>query len=238
MNSLTLLNLNKTPILIDINDESIKNHFNTPLNYGTHIINQINNGGCDPLIPLIPKNATCIDIGANIGLISLWMAEKCNKIYALEPNKSNYEILKKITLGYDNIDCLKIALNVEDKPVNFYECDFNSTMNSLIDFSNKNNYEEVRGIRLDSFIKEIQEDIIDFVKIDIEGSEIISLNEEILSNCKGKIKSYYLEIHDTFEINNRDQYGNLEIFNSIFKNLGYTAEQITYQVDNVTMLYY
>jgi len=238
MNNLELININKKSLFIDLSDDEVKKHFNNPSNYSIHITNQINNGGCDNLIPLIPENAICIDIGANVGLISLWMAEKCNVIYALEPNKSNFSILQKIITGYDNIKPLKIALNNQDESVRFYECDFNSTMNSLIDFSSKNNYEEVCGVRLDSFIKEIQKDIIDFVKIDIEGSEIISLNEEILSNCKNIIKSYYLEIHDTFEINNKGQYGNLETFNSIFKNLGYNSEQITHQVDNTTMLYY
>jgi len=238
MKTLELLNINKKPIRIDLSEEKVDQHFNNPSNYSIHIVNQINRGGCDCIIKLIPENSVCIDIGANVGLISLWMAEKCKKIYALEPNKSNFEILQKNISGYDNIKSLKIALNNQDEPVRFYECDFNSTMNSLIDFSNKNNYEEVQGIRLDTFIKETQEEKIDFVKVDIEGSEVLSLNEEILSNCREYVKSYYLEIHDTFSINGKNQHGNLEIFNSIFKNLGYVSEQITYQVDNVTMLYY
>lgn len=234
MNNLELININKKSLFIDLFDEEVKKHFDNPSNYSIHIVNQINNGGCDNLISLIPENAVCIDIGANIGLISLWMAEKCSTIYALEPNQSNFSILQKNIVGYNNIKPLKIALNNQNEPVKFYECDFNSTMNSLIDFSSKNNYEEVPGVRLDTFIKEK----IDFVKIDIEGSEVISLNEEILSNCKNLVKSYYLEIHDTFSINGKNQHENLETFNTMFKNLGYTPEQITHQVDNVTMLYY
>lgn len=238
MNYLELLNINKNILHIDITNKEVENHFNNGSNYGRHIINQINNGGCDRLIPLIPENAICLDIGANVGLISLWMYEKCKKIYALEPNKTNFSILEKLTSNIDNIQRFKIALNNENKNVKFYECDFNSTMNSLIDFSTKNNYEEVSGVRLDSFIESINEKEIDFVKIDIEGSEIISLNEEILQNCKNFVKSFYLEIHDTPEINGKGQMDNLNYFNNIFDNVGYKSERITHQVDNVTMIYY
>ena len=62
-----------------------------------------------------------------------------------EMNKKTYiktlHTTKHLT-KIDNIKTLKIALNNQDTPVRFYECDFNSTMNSLIDFSNKNHYEE------------------------------------------------------------------------------------------------
>lgn len=236
MNKLELININGNKIEIDLSNENIKKHFDNPQNYSVHILNQINNGGCDILKRFIPEGATCLDIGANIGLVSLWMAQKCKIVHAWEPNKSNYEILQELIKYHTNIFPFKRALHNKNEFVKFYECDFNSTMNSLIDFSQKNNYESVEGVTLSKYVASFEK--IDFVKIDIEGSEVIALNEEILSNCKGKIKSYYLECHNSFEIDGRNQFDNLDIFTNIFKNLGYTVERVTHQVDNATIICY
>jgi len=237
MNKLELININGNSIEIDLSDELVRNHFAKDSNYGVHILRQINNGGCDIMKQFIPDGSVCLDIGANVGLVSLYMAERCTGIHAWEPNKSNFEILQKLTLKYDNIIPTKRALSAKDELIKFYECDFNSTMNSLIDFSAKNNYEEVAGRRLDTFVDKLATNV-DFAKIDIEGSEVIALTEEILNNCKDVIKAYYLEIHDTRELNGQDQYGNLTNFIRIFSNLGYNIERVNHMVDNVTIICY
>lgn len=238
MDNLILKDINQTEIVINASsDTDIANHFSKNETYGLHILNQINNGGCDILKKLIPKDSICLDIGANVGLVTLWLASNCKAIHCFEPNSVNFKILQKITSSLPNVTLHQVALYAEDTEIPFYTCEYNTTMNSLIDFSKKKNYEMINSKRLDTIVNDLNE-TVNFCKIDIEGSEIIALTDEILTNCKNKIKSYYLEIHDTEQINSRSQLDNLDYFTSIFKNLNYTVERVTHMVDNTTIICY
>ena len=47
------------------------------------------------LLSQINKNSVCVDVGANIGYYTLLMAKRVKKVYAFEPDKKCFEILKK-----------------------------------------------------------------------------------------------------------------------------------------------
>lgn len=43
----------------------------------------------------INLKSVCVDVGANIGYYTLLMAKRCKKVFAIEPDKECFEILKK-----------------------------------------------------------------------------------------------------------------------------------------------
>jgi len=72
-------------------------------------------------IPIVPQNI--IDCGANIGLATVYLKNRypLSKIIAVEPDESNFIMLKKNTKQYNNIECLQNG--VWNKPANLQVVD-------------------------------------------------------------------------------------------------------------------
>jgi FkbM family methyltransferase len=124
----------------------------------------------------IQPGMVVVDIGANIGCHTLFMAQNVGrggKVYAVEPGLDNLEFLQKnIQLnGFTNIEVLPYATGEKNQLREFYLHE-SSTMHSFYT-SPKDIVKTVlvQEVRLDDIIK----DKVDFVKIDIEGSEIETL---------------------------------------------------------------
>src|SRR3972149_8145015 len=65
-------------------------------------------------LKLLPDDAVVLDIGANIGIMSVLLAKKCynGEVHAFEPIDENYNTLTKIIdfFKLKNVKCYKIAL--------------------------------------------------------------------------------------------------------------------------------
>ncbi len=125
----------------------------------------------------IKEGDTVLDLGANIGYYTLIMAKIVGdkgKVYAFEADPTNFNILKRNieVNGYKNVILENKAVLDKNEIVNFYINKKNRAGNSL--FQGKNStyradkYNKVEGIKLDDYFKSEE---IDFIKIDIEGSE-------------------------------------------------------------------
>ena len=124
------------------------------------------------LKPYLKKNAVILDIGANIGNHSIYWAVRANakRIYSFEPVKETFRILKK-NVELNNLnDKIKIFnLGLSDKKINgsisFY--DHNNIGGTHIKQNTDGNLllDELDNIK-------IEEDTVDFVKIDVEGHEL------------------------------------------------------------------
>lgn len=139
---------------------------------------------------------TIFDIGANIGIVSLWLSEKYPKaeIHAFEPIPANVALLRQNTAHKENIVVHPYGLSNERKQTKVYS---NSDTNNLGGFSehrrdndpqNAGNFAladfeiEIRDVR--DVIHELDIEGIDLIKIDTEGGEfeiISSIPETILS---------------------------------------------------------
>ena len=71
--------------------------------------------------PVCPR--TIVDVGANIGLSTILYANKYPKarILAVEPEPSNFEMLKKNTEPYSNITAVRAALWKEDCDLQIFD---------------------------------------------------------------------------------------------------------------------
>lgn len=170
------------------------------------------------------KNIILWDIGANIGLYSIYAAKvnKRIKVFSFEPSPNNYK-----TLGMNiSINKLQKKINLITNPL--HNCNqFNSfNESSLIDgsalnsFSNKLNFEgksfepdlsfSVLGLSLDFLVKNKLVQMPNFIKIDVDGNEHIILEgmRDLLKNLK--IYEIMIEIN----LNYKTQYNNIIKFMS------------------------
>ena len=117
-----------------------------------------------------------VDAGANIGLTSIFYANKYPeaRIIAIEPEPSNYEILKENARPYPNVDTVCAALWKAD-----CEIDLLDPGNGNHGFQTKERGEDssgrvlarTQGMTVTSLIRLCKLGHIDILKVDIEGSE-------------------------------------------------------------------
>ncbi len=144
-----------------------------------------------------PKNV--IDIGANIGTFSVYIAQKYpqSKIYSYEPANETYKLLEyniKIN-GVKNVAAKKLAVSNRLGFANFYTY----AASGLSSLSNKRKgavREKVKLTTLGEIFKAENLRSLDLIKMDTEGAEyeiLMNAPDNILS----KVKNIVLEYHDS-----------------------------------------
>ena len=126
-----------------------------------------------------PNNVkTIFDVGANIGQTSLFFSNHFPQadIFALEPIKDTYEILKNNSKKIPKIQPFNYALGSQEtqKQIQIRE---NSELNTLVDSKNTTvietgKLEAVTIKTLDNFCKSNKINRIDILKMDVQGYEI------------------------------------------------------------------
>ncbi|CCY25228.1 uncharacterized protein BN676_01805 [Brachyspira sp. CAG:484] len=165
------------------------------------------------LLEYIPKHdAVILDIGANIGNHTLYWAALCDAktVYSFEPVKSTFDILSK-----------NISLNNLENKVKL----FNIGLSDEICYADVSAYYEtnIGGIsvkksslgklKLDMLDNiKIEEDRVDFIKIDVEGHELCVLN-----GAMNTLKKYSPKIFV--------ETGNLNAVTELLKPLGYKIKK-------------
>lgn len=140
----------------------------------------------------ISKGDIVVDVGANIGIHTLNMAKivgKTGKVFAFEPEITNFEILKKnIKLNnYTNIFAEQKAVGEEDGTATLHRSNHPGMHKINNEPQHSKDELDVDIISLDNFFdKNNMQPKIDFVKIDVEGFELSVLNgmKNILKNNK------------------------------------------------------
>ena len=145
-------------------------------------------------IHLNPK--LIIDGGANVGYASIYFANKFNDatIFAVEPEKSNIDLLRENTYYYPNIKIIESAIWDENttlkiKDVGFGEWAF------MVEKAHPEDPNSFKAITIQKLLEESGYNKIDILKLDIEGSE----KEIFLKNYEewlGKVCILVIELHD------------------------------------------
>lgn len=205
---------NKEKLLLNLNTPELQDHFNNPLNYTNAILEQFNNRNYYK--QFIDENDKIIlDLGANVGLFALYATPFAERIVCLEPTPSHYNLLSQLTAGFSNIETMQCAVSPVDGPITFYTEPSNTTMNSLV--PRAGHAIVVEGLTLSTIKRRANLSHIDFIKMDIEGSEDLVLNDDGINFITNNIPKILIEFHH----NVSDQVGK---FTRIFKERGYAVD--------------
>ena len=142
-----------------------------------------------------------VDAGANVGYASIFFASKYPdaKIIAIEPEESNFQLLRKNAAPYKNIIPVQAALWNENGEINIIDpglgnWGFMTAKEKNKENSTSNFCRKVKSITVDKIINDYGVDKIDIFKIDIEGAE-----KEVFSDSSawiGKVNGLIIELHE------------------------------------------
>jgi FkbM family methyltransferase len=170
----------------------------------------------------LDKNHSYIDIGAFIGAFVLYGAYLSKEVYGFEPDPIAFNELKKnVSLNpslKEKIRLYQQCINYETGKVKMGNIGRGGDSTSSLHYSDSKNSWIVDGITFEEFIKENNVTDCNFVKMDIEGGEII-----ILPTMKDFLKkekpTLYLSMHPIFFKNPEDDTKKIMEILSIYKNI-------------------
>ena len=174
----------------------------------------------------VNKNSICIDIGANLGYISIYLSKKCKKVYSIEPQHIVYlQLCANLFINECfNVYPLELAAYSSNKMFDFatYQSGWVGTNNfndynnigsiAAISLSQKDNG-LIKGVRMDDIINEK----VDFIKVDAQGGDIDAIFgcEELIHNYRPIIVFEYE--HDMSTQNYHKQLSDLDEFIKIYQ---------------------
>ncbi|MEJ5267004.1 MAG: FkbM family methyltransferase [Bacteroidales bacterium] len=186
---------------------------------------------------IIKPGDICIDIGANLGYYSYFMAKYCGihgKVYAVEPVNLFTKILKKNTSKFRNIIIYPYALGEENCVVKMAMPFIDGVLHhGMTKISKTENSEKVIYFDVEMCVPEkLFSDLerLDFLKIDVEGYENI-----VLTNMKNILQKFHplIQCELSGELNRHNSLNFLQLLGYkpfILKNkelLPISSEEIT-----------
>lgn len=135
-----------------------------------------------------------LDIGANIGLVSIYAVPFCKRIVAIEPSPEVFPVLVENTKYVLNIEPYQYALAPRNESVEFFINDINSTASSTV--NTYGTLTHVEGRTLIKLLQDLKLDHVDVAKFDCEGAEGESLDYLQLEFASHIIKTLYIETHN------------------------------------------
>lgn len=173
------------------------------------------------------NDLTILDIGANIGITSYYFSQFAKMVYSLEPAFEHFNIFTKMVAfnKIENIKPIKKALYLKNGTLPFYH-NPNATMYSLHQavHDSKLKSEKVECTTLEDLFKQEKIKHVDFMKLDIEGTEAEVLSHSSFKNVASKIDTIIVERHKW-----SGRHPN-QLVDALKMN-GYRVEQIPNQTD-------
>ncbi len=139
-----------------------------------------------------------IDAGANIGLASVYFANRYPqaKIVSIEPESSNYAMLKKNTAAYPQITPLQAALWRENEELFLFDSGHGNHGFQVGDEQREtqNRLGGTPGLTVDVILRNAGQNHVDLLKIDIEGAEreVMSASADWID----RVGVLMIELHD------------------------------------------
>ena len=143
----------------------------------------------DRIQPLIDEESIVFDVGANMGVVCHWFAERSHHVYAFEPHPENVSTLQsQIKLrNCSNISLHQYALGREETQMQLHVKGFHGH-HSLGDVDNSPTVDKILvDVRtMDSVFEELNLNRIHFLKIDVEGfeSDVLTGASSLLADKK------------------------------------------------------
>ena len=123
----------------------------------------------------IKKGDVVIDVGANIGYYTLLFAKLVGeegRVYAFEPDPDNFELLKRnVEINrYENVVLVQKAVSQKTEEIKLYLSARNKGDHRTYTLNDNRDSIAIQSTSLDDYF-EADGRIIDFIKMDIQGSE-------------------------------------------------------------------
>jgi FkbM family methyltransferase len=221
-------NGNKLDLLSLLNTEEYKNKLKSFFvdghTWSTAVLQQFQT--TDYYKDFVTSNMDVVfDIGAHIGLFSLYIQPYARKIYSFEPSPRHFDFLNELSKPFSNINLYNVAISNKTGQEQFFEDLINNTQNSLAP-----NGHSVRSLgniscyNLFDFCNENKIEVIDFIKMDIEGGELNVIMDDSFSRMNGKIKCMHIEVHNTLPEPFHNAKLNFNILFNRLKEIGYSVD--------------
>ena len=181
----------------------------------------------------IQQDDVVVDLGGNMGIFTRYAYQKgASKIVTFEPDRRYFQILKKN--APENVILFNAAIGDKIGKLTLTESEHLGGSNLWHPKDPSVNQYEVNVYTLNYILEQKLIDRIDFLKVDIEGSEIIALNgisDQNLSNIRNIAVEYHHE-HLKFDEELRNK------FVSRLNNLGFNSHVLFCGTDNALQLIY
>lgn len=143
----------------------------------------------------IDNDSVVIDLGANIGAFTCYVASDAKKVYCYEPDPRNFKLIKRnISLnGFKNVSAHCLAVWSKSCKQTLFVNSSATSSNSMIQKDNKDSSVEIDCITLKQIFDKNNILNCNLIKIDTEGAEY-----EILENFPyfDKIETMFIEFHN------------------------------------------
>lgn len=117
------------------------------------------------------KNDVVLDVGSHIGLFTLKMAQKVKRVIAIEPYRPSFDLLvsniKKN--AFKNVMAINVALSDFSGETKLF-IDESSQGHSVVSDNEKS--VDTKTLTLDKLVERLSLSKVDFIKINVEGSEL------------------------------------------------------------------
>jgi FkbM family methyltransferase len=155
------------------------------------------NGEFKLLSEIAPSLNTVLDVGANHGDWSFTLLESNanTQVHCFEPADDNFNILREKFIHFKNVHLNNLVVSDIDSEIEFIINGKLSPMNSIFLSLNDENskVEKKRSISLDNYFRINNISHVNFVKIDVEGAEMIVLKGMVKSISEGMIDMIQFE---------------------------------------------
>src|SRR3990167_3082557 len=144
------------------------------------------------------KDLTIVDIGSCIGVTALYFSQFAKRMVCVEPSKEHLEFLTKMVEFNELKDVSLINKAIYIKPGSyplFHPNYGNKTMFTLFANIGAESSEPVEAITIEDLFIQEKLDHVDFLKMDIEGTEDEVLAHTSFRNVADKIDTIVVEGH-------------------------------------------
>lgn len=203
---------------IELTTNELVDHFNNSYNCTREILYQFNELSWYSEY-LTKEDKVILDLGGNIGLFAIHVTPWAERIVSVEPTPSHFKLNTELTSKFPQIERIQAAISNNTGQMTFYTFPTNTTMNSLINRGGDPFI--VDCITIPDLIEKLSLDYVDFVKLDIEGSETIALSDDIIKAFSGRVKKILIEFHEVNGVGYTEQ---RSIFEQIFVKYGYQTK--------------
>jgi FkbM family methyltransferase len=129
---------------------------------------------------MVTKDDVVLDVGANVGFMTIQLAQLAKRVYAFEPDPDNFKQLEQVTKrlhSYVTLYNVAVSDHYDDHGI-LYQCPQDPGMHRM--YPSKwceggKQIHDVVTITLDSIMPFTLTEKIDFIKLDVEGYEYYAL---------------------------------------------------------------